>query len=387
VEVSENDDEEGMNNSNSESIQSQEIIEISDAEDDNDGNSSNDHESVMDMCENKDDSDEEVRTEETLEVTNSTNEDEDESYLEGTNNRGRKQQATVGRNTRSASRRNDDENSGYDESEQETVDDNGDNDETYHGHLGRNQRQKQRKTGITTRSKDKKLKKQVAVESESESEGEEHDDEDGEEEENENSDESSVESIRSVSSDKASYSEDTTDKLGEGGFVGSYFFDNDMVMNGDDTASDSDASSRSSSSASHASSPPSSPSSSPPLPPRRGRNTRSVPSVAVKGKGKGKTLKTKPVTLTEINHDESIRLLAFSFYKEALESFITEKVFSKLRTASKSKEKLPFSKSLLLQEQPETIMNCTLRNYQLDGVNWLIENYCKRINCILADEM
>ena len=40
-----------------------------------------------------------------------------------------------------------------------------------------------------------------------------------------------------------------------------------------------------------------------------------------------------------------------------------------------------------LQEQPEWLKAGTLRDYQLDGLNWLVYSWAKGNNCILADEM
>ena len=40
-----------------------------------------------------------------------------------------------------------------------------------------------------------------------------------------------------------------------------------------------------------------------------------------------------------------------------------------------------------LQEQPEWLKAGKLRDYQLDGLNWLVYSWAKGNNCILADEM
>lgn len=38
-------------------------------------------------------------------------------------------------------------------------------------------------------------------------------------------------------------------------------------------------------------------------------------------------------------------------------------------------------------KQPEYLSGGTLRDYQLEGLNWLVYSWSKNINCILADEM
>ena len=40
-----------------------------------------------------------------------------------------------------------------------------------------------------------------------------------------------------------------------------------------------------------------------------------------------------------------------------------------------------------LQAQPEFLRAGTLRDYQLEGLNWLIYSWMQNHNCILADEM
>ncbi|XP_049851147.1 uncharacterized protein LOC126325484 [Schistocerca gregaria] len=46
-----------------------------------------------------------------------------------------------------------------------------------------------------------------------------------------------------------------------------------------------------------------------------------------------------------------------------------------------------FRDTQLLQETPEFLKGGELREYQLQGVNWLFYSWCHSINCILADEM
>eukprot|EP00122_Pirum_gemmata_P014096 Pgem_evm1s13134 len=40
-----------------------------------------------------------------------------------------------------------------------------------------------------------------------------------------------------------------------------------------------------------------------------------------------------------------------------------------------------------LKKQPDFLVNGNLRDYQMEGLNWMLYNLSKGINCILADEM
>lgn len=40
-----------------------------------------------------------------------------------------------------------------------------------------------------------------------------------------------------------------------------------------------------------------------------------------------------------------------------------------------------------LEKQPEWLKAGQLRDYQLDGLNWMVYSWAKANNCILADEM
>lgn len=44
-------------------------------------------------------------------------------------------------------------------------------------------------------------------------------------------------------------------------------------------------------------------------------------------------------------------------------------------------------KNRALETQPDFLKAGTLRDYQLDGLNWLIYSWMQDQNCILADEM
>ncbi len=40
-----------------------------------------------------------------------------------------------------------------------------------------------------------------------------------------------------------------------------------------------------------------------------------------------------------------------------------------------------------LEKQPDWLRAGQLRDYQLDGLNWMVYSWAKNNNCILADEM
>ena len=44
-------------------------------------------------------------------------------------------------------------------------------------------------------------------------------------------------------------------------------------------------------------------------------------------------------------------------------------------------------KNRALERQPDFLQAGTLRDYQLDGLNWLVYSWYQDQNCILADEM
>ena len=46
-------------------------------------------------------------------------------------------------------------------------------------------------------------------------------------------------------------------------------------------------------------------------------------------------------------------------------------------------------KFLAFKSQPDFLgdKNLQLRDYQLDGINWLVHAWCREVSCILSDEM
>jgi SNF2 family DNA or RNA helicase len=82
-----------------------------------------------------------------------------------------------------------------------------------------------------------------------------------------------------------------------------------------------------------------------------------------------------------------------SQYLTVFEPFITSKVYDKLKgfhdlfAKNKKLKDVYHNDDIESIQQPSTIINCTLRDYQLDGISWIVDRYDKAINVILADEM
>lgn len=82
-----------------------------------------------------------------------------------------------------------------------------------------------------------------------------------------------------------------------------------------------------------------------------------------------------------------------SKYVSVFEPFITSKVFDKLKhlhdmiSRNKKLRDVYYNETIESIGQPNTILNCTLRDYQLEGISWMVDRYDKAMNVILADEM
>jgi SWI/SNF-related matrix-associated actin-dependent regulator of chromatin subfamily A member 5 len=97
-----------------------------------------------------------------------------------------------------------------------------------------------------------------------------------------------------------------------------------------------------------------------------------------------------------IEEGNQTRLVSLSRHRHVLQPFITDKVSNQLKSCQEQ-SKLMISQSrfrilddssvTILHKQPTTIVNCIMRQYQLEGLNWLIQQYDQRINSILGDEM
>jgi SNF2 family DNA or RNA helicase len=91
----------------------------------------------------------------------------------------------------------------------------------------------------------------------------------------------------------------------------------------------------------------------------------------------------------ECEEADQIRLNSLARHRTILEPFISEKMMHKLEQVVTEKKCGRFSNTDTTNRfaQPPTITNCTLRDYQLEGFNWLLQQYDLRINSILGDEM
>lgn len=111
-----------------------------------------------------------------------------------------------------------------------------------------------------------------------------------------------------------------------------------------------------------------------------------------KSNKKGRSRAAHAISHAEFERDEKTRLQTLFKHKETLKPFISKKVYEKI-TSSKPNTSVGLIEEddddnfQTLSKQPNTIVSCTLRGYQLEGVNWMINNYENRLNCILADEM
>lgn len=111
-----------------------------------------------------------------------------------------------------------------------------------------------------------------------------------------------------------------------------------------------------------------------------------------KSNQKGRSRAAHAISHAEFEKDEKTRLQTLFKHRETLKPFISKKVYEKI-TSSKPNtfvgliEEDDDDNFQTLNKQPNTIVSCTLRGYQLEGVNWMINNYENRLNCILADEM
>lgn len=109
--------------------------------------------------------------------------------------------------------------------------------------------------------------------------------------------------------------------------------------------------------------------------------------------GRGKLGKAHQLKYSECEEATEEGEKYLSKYVSVFEPFITAKVHQKLKHLH---DMIVRSKKLLdvyhYDEvepigQPSTLVNCTLRDYQLDGISWMVDRYDKAINVILADEM
>eukprot|EP01031_Cornospumella_fuschlensis_P035051 gene35051-42450_t len=95
------------------------------------------------------------------------------------------------------------------------------------------------------------------------------------------------------------------------------------------------------------------------------------------------------IALKEVQNTDALRIRSLSRHRNILRPFVTEKVYNSLCAALELRDSKVGSKedTDALVSQPPTMKSCMLREYQLEGLNWLVQNYNAGINCILGDEM
>ncbi|RYH31620.1 DEAD/DEAH box helicase, partial [archaeon] len=96
------------------------------------------------------------------------------------------------------------------------------------------------------------------------------------------------------------------------------------------------------------------------------------------------------ISTKEVQDMDALRLRSLSRHRNVLRPFVTEKVYNKLCAAIEHRDGRAACKENAedaLVNQPPTMKTCVLREYQLEGLNWLVQNYNAGINCILGDEM
>ena len=114
---------------------------------------------------------------------------------------------------------------------------------------------------------------------------------------------------------------------------------------------------------------------------------------------------------TELITSDEQCLMSLAGYRNSLQPFVSPRSFRVLQTTSETmannKQNRPHARTTgrsrkdkedrddeplgdddnVAITQPTTVVNVTMRSYQLEGLSWLVSHYHRCINCILADEM
>lgn len=103
---------------------------------------------------------------------------------------------------------------------------------------------------------------------------------------------------------------------------------------------------------------------------------------------------SRSIPISECLEGDQIRLKSLCRHRRVLQPFLTEKIYNKLTSLFEEKDFHNRSHRILDNSaieiehpQPPTVVNCAMRCYQLEGLNWLIQQYDQRINSVLGDEM
>jgi len=114
-----------------------------------------------------------------------------------------------------------------------------------------------------------------------------------------------------------------------------------------------------------------------------------------RGAAGGKPLDKNSIPRPEVEEADLQRLGSLARYRRIFEPFITKKVATLLSQTAKDKADRRQAGAGdggdpgdAMHTQPYCLSpNCLMRNYQIEGFSWLVNNYYRSISCILADEM
>lgn len=112
---------------------------------------------------------------------------------------------------------------------------------------------------------------------------------------------------------------------------------------------------------------------------------------------KEQLLKRNSIPMCEVERAAVERMNSLSRYRKIFEPFVTPKVMGQLNNVLIEKQKRAqqdvfadtedrFDNERLPQPRCLSAI-CKMRDYQLEGFSWLVNNYNRSVNCILADEM
>jgi cobalamin biosynthesis protein CobT len=91
-----------------------------------------------------------------------------------------------------------------------------------------------------------------------------------------------------------------------------------------------------------------------------------------------------------LTNADQTRLVSLARHRNILKPFVTEKVYNMLSTTLQKRGQDSAAAELKNNEtirQPKSLVKCTMRSYQLEGLSWFVNNYNQKINCMLGDEM
>lgn len=78
---------------------------------------------------------------------------------------------------------------------------------------------------------------------------------------------------------------------------------------------------------------------------------------------------------------------SLSHHVETIAPFVTPKVANDLKSLRERVSPRSQKPKKVLSQPTAMAASCKMRSYQLEGFSWLVDNYSRSINCILADEV